>query len=215
VLPAGYPAFLESLKSRVQQAQTKAMLSVNRELIKLYWDIGRQIAERQEQEGWGKNVVDRLAADIQKAFPGIRGFSASNVSRMRAFFLAYARGRENSAQAVPKLPGKKLARAVPKPASKSARLVRPLPNDQPPAPLGEIPWGHNVVLLFKLSDPAERLWYAAKTVEHGWSRAVLTVQIEGDLYGRQGKATSNFAGTLPPTQSDLAQQALKDPYLST
>src|SRR5437762_3396764 len=88
-LPADYAAFLESLKSRVQQAQTKAMLSVNRELIQLYWDIGRLIVERQEREGWGKGVVDRLAADIQKAFPGMGGFSPANVWRMRAFFLAY------------------------------------------------------------------------------------------------------------------------------
>src|SRR5438132_7604347 len=88
-LPKDYAAFLESLKSRVRQAQTKAMLSVNRELIQLYWDIGRLIVERQEQEGWGKGVVDRLAADVQKAFPGLQGFSPRNVWRMRSFFLAY------------------------------------------------------------------------------------------------------------------------------
>lgn len=83
----------------------------------------------------------------------------------------------------------------------------------PPSPVAEIPWGHNQVLLFKLKDPAQRLWYAAKTLEHGWSRAVLTLQIESELYARQGKAISNFAGTLPAPQSDLAQQSLKDPYV--
>src|SRR5258705_9988116 len=88
-LPVDYPAFLESLKSRVQQAQTKAMLSVNRELIQLYWDIGREIIQRQEREGWGKGIVDRLADDIQRAFPGLQGFSPVNVWRMRAFYLAY------------------------------------------------------------------------------------------------------------------------------
>src|SRR6266576_65462 len=85
-LPADYAAFLESLKNRVRQAQTRAMLSVNRELIQLYWDIGRLIVERQEREGWGKGVVDRLAADIQKAFPGLKGFSPGNVWRMRALY---------------------------------------------------------------------------------------------------------------------------------
>jgi predicted nuclease of restriction endonuclease-like (RecB) superfamily len=79
--------------------------------------------------------------------------------------------------------------------------------------VAEIPWGHNQVLLFKLKDPNQRLWYAAKTLEHGWSRAILTLQIESDLYARQGKAISNFAGTLPAPQSDLAQQSLKDPYV--
>lgn len=70
-VPTDYPAFLESLKTRVQQAQTRAVLSVNRELIKLYWDIGRLIVERQEREGWGKGIVDRLAGDVQRAFPGL------------------------------------------------------------------------------------------------------------------------------------------------
>jgi len=78
-LPSDYTEFLESLKARVHQSQTKAMLSVNRELIALYWDIGRQIVERQERDGWGKSVVDRLAADLQKALPGIGGFSPLNV----------------------------------------------------------------------------------------------------------------------------------------
>ena len=102
-LPADYAELLESLKARIRQAQTKAMLSVNRELIRLYWDIGRRIVEQQSKEGWGKGVVDRLAGDLQKAFPGIGGFSASNVSRMRAFYMAYATTTEISAQAVPKL----------------------------------------------------------------------------------------------------------------
>ncbi len=213
-LTADYSEFLESLKARVRLSQTKAMLSVNRELISLYWDIGREIVVRQEREGWGKSVVDRLSSDLQKSFPGMGGFSASNVSRMRAFFLAYGREPANSAQPVLKLGQRKSAQLVPKLSpAKVAQTVRLLDADQPPNPLGEIPWGHNIVLLFKISDRTERLWYATKTLEHGWSRAILTVQIESDLFGRQGKAISNFAGTLPEPQSDLAQQTLKDPYL--
>ena len=75
-----------------------------------------------------------------------------------------------------------------------------------------IPWGHNVVLLEKVKDPAERLWYARKTVENGWSRNVLVHWIESDLYERQGKAQTNFERTLPAPQSDLARETLKDPY---
>lgn len=201
-LPADYPAFLESLKSRVQQAQTKAMLSVNREMIQLYWDIGRLIVERQEREGWGKSVVDRLAADIQKAFPGMGGFSAGNVWRMRAFFLAYRPTPPERSQAATVLAGAILAQ----PARELAPPVLP-------PPVAEIPWFHNVILIEKVKDPAQRLWYAAKAIEHGWSRAILTVQIESGLYGRQGKAVTNFMRTMPAPQSELAQQALKDPYL--
>ena len=207
-LPADYQAFLESLKTRVQQAQTKAMLSVNRELIQLYWDIGREIVERQDREGWGKSVVDRLAADVQKAFPGMGGFSPVNVWRMRAFYVAYRPAPPILSQPATELKtGKR---------SKAAVLSQPateLTDSVPPPPVAEIPWFHNVILISKVKDHTQRLWYASKTLEHGWSRAVLTVQIESDLFGRQGKAISNFAGTLAPPQSDLAQQSLKDPYL--
>src|SRR3954452_12537431 len=102
-VPRGDAELLEDLKGRVRTAQLKAALSVNREMIRLYWDIGRLIVERQEREGWGKGIVDRLAKDIQQAFPGLAGFSPSNVSRMKAFYLAYTQEVTNSAQAVPNL----------------------------------------------------------------------------------------------------------------
>jgi hypothetical protein len=88
-LPASYAALLNDLKGRIRAAQVKAVLAVNREMIGLYWDIGRSIVERQQAKGWGKSVVDRLAADIQKEFPGESGFSPRNIWHMRAFFLAW------------------------------------------------------------------------------------------------------------------------------
>src|SRR5438046_2229496 len=84
--------------------------------------------------------------------------------------------------------------------------------DGPPPTLAHLPWGQNMVLLQKLKDPAERLWYAEQAIAHGWSRAVLLHQIETGLRDRQGKALTNFERTLPAPQSDLARQALKDPY---
>jgi predicted nuclease of restriction endonuclease-like (RecB) superfamily len=207
-LPADYPVFLESLKSRVQQAQTRAMLSVNRELIQLYWDIGRLIVERQEREGWGKGVVDRLAADIQKVFPGMGGFSPVNVWRMRAFFVAYRPSPSILSQAATELKSGKRSKAA-----ILSQAATEMTASVPPQPVAEIPWFHNVILIGKVKDPTQRLWYASKTLEHGWSRAILTVHIESDLFGRQGKAISNFSTTLPKPQSDLAQQSLKDPYL--
>ncbi len=225
-LPDDYPQFLATLKRRVRQAQTRAALSASRELIALYWDIGREIVLRQEQEGWGKSVVDRLARDIQAAFPGIKGFSPVNVWRMRAFFLAWRDDSREIAQPVREISeapsgpadgGSILSQAVTESGERAPRSgnLSPLVTDSsgPPEPIASIPWGHNQVLLFKLKNPATRLWYAAKALEHGWSRTVLTAQIESDLYGRQGQAVSNFTTTLPPPQSDLARQSLKDPYL--
>ena len=190
VLPPGYVELLEDIKDRIRHAQIRAAVGASRELIRLYWDIGREIVQRQEREGWGKGIVDRLAADIQRAFPGIQGFSPRNVWRMRAFYLAYTQEVANLTQPVSELDGRNLPQVV-----------------------GEIPWGHNIVLFQQIKDPRQRLWYAQKAVQHAWSRAVLVHQIELDLYGREGRAITNFSLTLPAPQSDLAQQTLKDPYI--
>lgn len=173
---AGYVELLEDLKSRIRESQVRAVLAVNRELVRLYWQIGREIRVRQEGGGWGAKVVERLAADLRREFPDIRGLSRTNLTYMRAF-----------AEAFP-----------------DEEIVQQL--------VGQIPWGHNIILLDKLREREDRLWYARKTVEYGWSRNVLAHQIEGGLIHRQGKALTNFGRTLPAPQSDLAAELLKDRY---
>lgn len=176
-----YAAFLEQLKERVRQAQLKAAVSVNTELVELYWDIGKAILERQEKEGWKAQVIEKLCRDMQNAFPGIQGFSRSNIFRMRAFYLSYA----------------KVAQAV--------RLLNELP-------IARIPWGHNILLLQKIDDTQERLWYAQQVIENGLSRHALENWITSKAYKRHGKALTNFKERLPDPQSRLAQETLKDPY---
>ena len=176
-LPAGYAELLKEIKERVRAAQVRAGLAANRELLALYWDIGRMILARQEAEGWGAKVIDRLSRDLHAAFPGQQGFSPRNLKYMRAF-----------------------ADAWPDP-----QFVQ--------QPAAQIPWTHHCMLLDKVQTPADRLWYAAKAIENGWSRNVLALQIQSALHTRQGRAVSNFPATLPPPQSDLAQQITKDPYL--
>ncbi|WP_165223270.1 PDDEXK nuclease domain-containing protein [Aquisphaera insulae] len=175
-LPEGYDQLLVSLKDRIRAAQLRAAVAVNRELVLLYWGIGRDILTRQEDQGWGAKVIDRLAEDLKRAFPEMSGFSPRNLKYMRAF-----------AEAWPEEP-----------------IVQQL--------VAQIPWGHNVRLLDHVKDPDERVWYIRKTIENGWSRNILEIQIETDLYRHQGKALNNFAATLPKPQSDLAEQILKDPY---
>lgn len=176
MLPKGYEDLLKDLKHRIRTAQIRAALSVNRELVLLYWSIGRDILVRQGQHGWGAKVVDRLADDLRREFPEMAGFSPRNLKYMRA-----------------------LAEAYP-----SEQFVQQA--------VAQIPWGHNVRILDYVKSPAEREWYIRQTVENGWSRNVLVHQIESGLYKRQGKALTNFPTTLPPPQSDLAQQIVKDPY---
>jgi len=200
-LPVGYANLLTDLKARVRAAQLRAAVSVNRELILLYWDIGKIIVEAQNTKGYGKQVVEQLAEDLHTAFPKMDGFSPRNVWRMRAFYLAWTDESQKHQQPVGNLDSKILP-----------QLVAELDGQNLPQPVAEIPWGHNVWLLEKISNPILRLWYAHKTIEHGWSRAVLTHHIETQLHKREGKAVTNFKRTLPPPQSDLAEQTLKDPY---
>jgi predicted nuclease of restriction endonuclease-like (RecB) superfamily len=177
-----YASLLLGIKKQVQEAQIKAALSANKELIKLYWSIGKTIVECQEQHGWGTRFVEQLAKDLQNSFPGIGGFSERNIFRMRSFYLSF----------------EKVPQAV-------AEMFN--------SPIFNIPWGHNAVLIEKVKDPEQRLWYAQKAIEHGWSRTMLETWIKSDLYHRKGKAITNFTKTLPSPHSDMAQQSLKDPYV--
>ena len=174
--PAGYADWLADLKGRIHTAQQRATLAVNRELVLLYWHIGRDILARQAAQGWGAKVIERLAHDLRTAFPEMKGFSRANLMYMRAF-----------AEAWP-----------------DAEIVQQA--------VGQLPWGHNLVLLSRLKDPQQRLAYAQSAIAHGWSRNVLNIHIETRLLERTGKAVTNFDVSLPKPQSDLARESLKDPY---
>src|SRR5438876_9513406 len=110
-IPSGYAPLLADLKARVRAAQVKAAVSVNRELILLYWHIGREILRCQQEEGWGAKVVERLAKDLKAEFPEMSGFSPLNLKRMRAFFVAWA-SLEIAQQPVGQLANRKVSRAV-------------------------------------------------------------------------------------------------------
>jgi predicted nuclease of restriction endonuclease-like (RecB) superfamily len=174
--PEGYADWLADLKGRIHSAQQRATLAVNRELIQMYWQIGRDILVRQADQGWGAKVIERLAQDLRTAFPEMKGFSRANLMYMRAFAEAWP-DAEILQQAV-----------------------------------GQLPWGHNLVLLTRLKDPQQRLAYAQSAIRHGWSRNVLNIHIETGLLERTGTAVTNFDASLPKPQSDLARESLKDPY---
>lgn len=173
----GYEEFLHDLKERIRSTRVRAALAVNSELVRLYWQIGRDILDRQEREGWGAKVIERLAADLHREFPDMKGLSRANLLYMRAFAEAW--------------PDEEFVQQV----------------------VGQIPWGHNIVLLSKVKSREEREWYIRKAIEHGWSRNVMVHQIESGLIRRQGHAITNFQATLPSPQSDMARETMKDPYL--
>jgi predicted nuclease of restriction endonuclease-like (RecB) superfamily len=127
-MPDGYDIWLRELKDRIHTAQQRATLAVNRELVLLYWQIGRDILDRQAAQGWGAKVIERLAHDLRSAFPQMKGFSRTNLMYMRAFAEAW----------------------------QDEAIVQQA--------VGQLPWGHNLVLLDKLSTQDARIWYAQKAI---------------------------------------------------
>jgi predicted nuclease of restriction endonuclease-like (RecB) superfamily len=219
-----YDRFVEGIKQRIRAAQIKAAISANRELILLYWDIGRAIVDAQKDKGYGKRVVEMLSTDLRREFPKMAGLSALNLWRMRAFYIAYAVSDQKLSQPVTEsdfAPQRKLKQPVLETRAQPARELhgQKLSQAAPQSVLAAIelvaslPWGHNIVLMQKVKEVDARLWYARAALEHGWSRAVLTHQIETQLHRREGRAITNFAAALPAPQSDLAHQTLKDPYV--
>lgn len=179
---ADYSAFIRDVKQRIQTAQIKAAVRVNTELLTLYWDLGEQIIEKQREAQWGDGFLKQMSQDLQAEFPDLKGFSRRNLNDMKRWVLFW--------EPIWRQPVAKFG----------------------PQLVGQIPWGHNLLVINKIDSPDEALFYVRKTIENNWSRAVLTHQIESGLYQRNGKAISNFEATLPAPQSDLAIQTLKDPY---
>ncbi len=176
-LDDAYLNFLQEVKQKILQAQTKSVSAVNQQLVILYWELGNDLLSKQKKLGWGAGVTTQLSKDLKIAFPNVKGFSKRNLDYMKKFASLYP-DRQILQQAVAK-----------------------------------IGWSHNTVLIHKCKTQKERIWYAQKALEHGWSRNMMVHHIEMNLFGREGKAITNFSNTLPTPQSDLAQQSLKDPYI--
>lgn len=172
------------LKTNIRQRQIKAAMAVNSQLILMYWELGKEIVEKQEQAKWGSGFIDQLSQDLKVEFPDMGGFSKRNLELIRQWFLFYS---------VDSLIAKQLVSQL------ESHLFR-------------IPWGHHVMIIQKIKNQPEALFYINQTIENNWSRAVLEYQIETNLYIRQGKAITNFKQTLPEPDSDLATALLKDSY---
>ena len=172
-----YLSFIEEIKNEIQNQRISVVLNANSSMICLYWKIGKAILQKQEEEGWGAKVIDRMAKDLKEAFPDMSGFSPRNIKYMRKFAECWT----------------------------DFSIVQQV--------VAQIPWRTNRMLLDKLNTQEERLWYAYKTIENGWSSNVLELQIQSRLMERTGKSVNNFQIALPPTDSDMVNQIFKDPYL--
>jgi predicted nuclease of restriction endonuclease-like (RecB) superfamily len=213
--PAGYADWLGDIKTQIHEAQQRAAQALNLHLVFLYWKIGRAILDQQEQQGWGAKIIDRLADDLRRNFPEMKGFSPRNLKYMRAFVVAWP-DAGNCAPPAAQMEGGEIVQGVLGQLENSAfvhQMVDKLGSEAFVHHLvHKLPWRHHCVIMDKLKTREDRLWYAQKAIEHNWSRNILVMQIESRLIERSGGAVTNFALTLPKPQSDLARESLKDPY---
>ncbi len=205
-----YIELLVQLKQYIRSTQAKAALAVNSSLIQLYWNTGKMITDNQAIFQGRNNYVAQLEKDLRSEFPDMKGFSRANLFFIRKFYQFYSgrfsveqhvRLNEISEETV------SMQQAVALNQNDSVQQLVRLPMD-----LFTVPWGHHVVIINKIKQVDEALFYIQQTVEHNWSRAILTLQIEQNLFARHGKAITNFETTLPEQQALMATQILKDPY---
>jgi len=211
-----YREFIREIKSRIQSAQLKAAVSVNQELLRLYWDLAERIIARQQASAWGDGILVQISHDLQSEFPDMKGFSRRNLELMRQWYRFWSGTNAIAKQAATQLGQPAIAQQAVSQLEKSAIGQQAVAQSDSALYVQQrflqIPWGHNLVIISKIKEQGEALFYVQQTIQNNWSRAVLTHHIESRLYQREGKAITNFKATLPTPQSDLAQQILKDPY---
>lgn len=187
-----YQDFIIEIKNQILQSQSKAALAVNKELILLYWNIGKMIFENQSLLEGRNNFIEQLSKDIKSEFPLISGFSRSNLFNIRKFYNFYS------------------TISVQQPVG--LKELNPIQRVDGLNDLHLIPWGHHVVILDKTNTIEEAKFYIDETIKNNWSRAILLIQLKQNLFERQGKSINNFDKTLQKNQAQLANQILKDPY---
>ena len=208
IIDKDYTQWVENLSVRYRQSQIKAAVRVNRELLKYYWELGRDIEEMHVEERWGQSVIKNLSVDLQLKNPNSTGLSRTNIYYAKKFYLLYSQ----HLQVVPQTVGQLEDENGPQSAEDSSEVV-PQPVGQLKEMLFSIPWGHHRYLIDRYgTEPEKAFFYVKKTMKEGWSRDVLLNFMDSGLYEREGKALTNFTRTLPDEASDLAQELTKDPY---
>jgi len=208
--------WLFDLKFRIRQSRIKAMIRVNDEMLRLYWDLGHDIVIRQMDAVWGNGFFKQLSKELKSEFPDMQGFSATNLKYCKYFYQFYSQDDTILHQVGAKLQQdenfKQLTENTQHFEYKDDIIRHQVGDELEPYLIFQIPWRHHIEIFTKCKSVKEALFYVQKTLQNGWSRAMLMNFIETDLYQRQGKSINNFDRFLPDTQSDLAKEMMKDPF---
>lgn len=197
-----YVNWLKDLKKRYRSSQTKAAVTVNTEMLKFYWSLGRDINILKAEAKWGDGLFCQLSLDLRNIFPRETGFSVTNLKYMKRWYHFYYEAVIIRQQAVDELYSDTL-----------------FPNHQQsvddlemPEIFALVPWSHHINIFSKCKYLKEAIFYIRKTIERNWSRALLESNIKEDLFNKQGKALTNFTTQTKLPRGVLAQEILKDPY---
>ena len=192
-----FKSWVSLLKKDIRSAQVKAAIKVNTELLRLYWRMGADICEKQKTASWGDGWLKELSRELMAEFSDMKGLSYRNLKYIRQWYMFYNEQIVIGQQPVAQLD----AANVQQPVAQISEDV-----------FFSVPWGHHLYIISQCKDVDRAVFYLQKTVENGWSRAVLLNFLDTNLYERQGKAVNNFNRLLADPQSELAAQTLKDPY---
>ncbi len=204
LLPSGYAEWREEIETLIEKAKFAAIMSVNTEMLSLYWKIGNDILIKQKELGWGAQVITQLSQDLKQKFPDDRGYSERNLRNMKIF-----------AETYPTFPNWQVGLAdLEKLPIRQAELAKLKRDDSEfvQVELTQISWYHHISLISKVKSDAERAFYIMETARNGWSRDTMLSQVANGYINALGKSVNNFNTTLPIYQSDLAKFAFKDPY---
>lgn len=172
-----FKTWVKEIKLKIHAARQKVAISINSELIELYWELGKEISEKQKKANWGSNFIEQIAVELKHEFPEIKGFSRRNLYAVKQWYLFYVERFE---------------------------IV--------PHVVAQIPWGHNRLIITKIKDVDEALFYCRETIKNGWDRDTLETMISRNLFSATGQSINNFENTLPEKQKHAVSQTFKDPY---
>ena len=193
ILDKDYVQWIKELSSRYRRSQIKAAVKVNQEVLKFYWELGRDIVERDAENHYGSKFYATLSRDLKAEIQNASGLSERNLRYTKKFYLMYERVVKMLQQVV---------------ADSEEQILQHVA-----AKLFMLPWGHHLLLIDRFPNQPEKVWfYICESITEGWSRNMLLNFLDTDLYERQGKALTNFKQTLPDETSELAQELTKDPY---
>ncbi len=213
ILDKEYQEWVKALAVRYRNSQIKAAVKVNSEKLFFNWLLGRDLVEMHVEERWGESVIMQLSKDLRLALPGVDGLSKSNIYYCKKFYQLYNHVGTVFQQAVGKIGMEPLSELNGLDRLSLLGEIDRSEKFQQLVGVFQIPWGHHCVIMdYAKGDVCKALFFVRKTIENGWSRAMLLNWIDTGLYEREGKALTNFKATLPEPMSDLAQEITKDPY---